>query len=228
MIGSKAQDEKTVEIDFPADFPTAELAGKKGVYAVQLVEVKVRVVPPIDDQLAKEFGAESLSALREGVRADLQNERNLQTRRSIRNQVVRALLDRVQFDLPESFVQYETRNIVYDLVSQNQKRGVPKEAIEKEKEQIYSSAQQSAKERVKAMYVFSRIAEKEGIRVGNEELQTRIIALAQNYKMPADKLVKEMQKNNGIEELQQQLLHEKVIDFLHENARIEDVNELKS
>ena len=222
LIGAKAGDHKTIEVDFPADFAPTELAGKKGIYAVELVEVKIRVIPPIDDDLARSFGAENVAALHEGVRADLQNERNLQIRRSIRNQVVRNLLDRIQVDLPDSNVQNETRNIVYDIVSQNQKRGVPKDIIEKEKEEIYSSAQKNAKERVKAMYIFGRIAEKEGIRITDEDLNTRLIAMSQAYKMAPDKLVKELQKSGGLEEVQQQLLHEKVIDFLHENARIED------
>src|SRR5476649_692086 len=60
LIGAKAGDQRTVSVDFPADFVTKELAGKKGVFAVEVVEVKEKAVPPIDDVLAKNYGAENL------------------------------------------------------------------------------------------------------------------------------------------------------------------------
>ncbi len=74
LIGAKAGDKRTVNVDFPADFVTKELAGKKGVFEVEVVEVKEKILPPIDDELAKKYGAENLEKLRAGVRVDLENE----------------------------------------------------------------------------------------------------------------------------------------------------------
>ena len=71
LIGAKAGDRRTVNVDFPADFVTKELAGKKGVFEVEIVEVKEKIAPPIDDALAKNYGAENLEKLRAGVRVDL-------------------------------------------------------------------------------------------------------------------------------------------------------------
>ncbi len=223
LIGAKAGDKRTVTVDFPADFVAKEVAGKKGVYEVEVVEVKERVLPALDEAFAQSFGATDLAKLREGVRQDLQNELNLRQRRSMRNQVVQALLNRVQVELPDSLVQAETRNVVYSIVSENQRRGVSKELIDQQKEGIYNAASQTARERVKADFIFQKIAEKEGIRVTNEELSARIAALAQSYQMAAQAFLKELEKNNGLVEVQMQILHEKVIDFLHDNAKIEDV-----
>jgi len=125
--------------------------------------------------------------------------------------------------LPESVVQQETRNVVYDIVAENQKRGVSKEAIDQQKEEIYSMANQSAKDRVKLSFIFQGIAEKEGIRVLPEELKARIAVLASSYNIAPDKLTKELEKRGSVSDVFQQLLHEKVIDFLQENARIEHV-----
>lgn len=223
LVGAKAGDKRTVTVDFPADFVTKELAGKKGTYEVEVVEVKEKALPELDDGFAQSYDAENLARLREGVRADLQNELNSKKTRSLRNQVVSALLNRVNFDLPESVVTAETRNVVYDIVRENQQRGVAKETIEAQKDEIYSVANRSAKERVKASFVFQKIAQKEGIRVLPEEINARIHLLAQNYQMPAQKFLKELEKRNGIPEIYEQLLNEKVIGFLQENARIEDV-----
>jgi trigger factor len=124
LLGAKAGDQRTVTVDFPADFVTPQLAGKQGVYAVEVVEVREKVLPAADDTLAKGYGAESLEKLKEGVRRDLENELNYKNNKSVRNQLITALLQQVTFDLPESALASETRNVVYDIVRENQQRGV--------------------------------------------------------------------------------------------------------
>ncbi len=223
LTGAKAGDKRTVTVDFPADFVTPQLAGKKGDYEVEVVEVKEKNVPAIDDAFAKTYGAESVQVLREGVRRDLQNELNTKLSRSVRAQVVTALLSQVNVDLPETLVAQETRNIVYQLVQENQQRGVAEEVLNAQKEEIYKHSNTTAKERVKASFVFQKIADKEGIRVQPEEVNARIYTLSQQYQMAPDKFAKELEKRNGIQEIWQQLLSEKVIDFLQQNAKIEDV-----
>jgi trigger factor len=223
LIGAKAGDKRTVTVTFAADFVTQEVAGKQGVYEVEVVEVKERILPPVDDAFAKTYGAEDMEKLRIGIRQDLQNELNLKQKRSIRGQLVETLLGKVNFDLPESMVQQETRNVVYNIVSENQRRGISKEVIDQQKEAIYSAANQTAKERVKAEFIFSRIAEKEGIRVDEQEMNMRIVALAQSYNMAPEKFLKELQNRNGVQEVYAQVLHEKVVDFLQEHAKTEDV-----
>jgi trigger factor len=170
LVGAKAGDKRTVNVDFPADFVTPQLAGKKGVYEVEVVEVKEKVLPPLDDALAKTYDAESVEKLREGVRRDLENELNHKQSKTVRNQLVRTLLDRVSFELPASAVANETRNVVFDIVQENAKRGVSRDIIEQQKEQIYSAATHGAKERVKVAFLMQKIAEKEDIKVSQEEI----------------------------------------------------------
>ena len=78
-----------MNVDFPADFVTKELQGKKGVYKVELVEVKEKSLPALDDELAKKFGAENLEKLKAGVRADLENELKYSRSKTLRGQIVR-------------------------------------------------------------------------------------------------------------------------------------------
>lgn len=223
LVGAKAGDKRTVNLDLPADFVTPQLAGKKVTYEVELTEVKEKIVPAIDDAFAKTYGAESIQALREGVRRDLQNELNTKQTRNIRNQVVNALLGQINTELPESVVAEETRNVVYQIVQENQQRGISEEVLSTQKEQIYEASKQTAAGRVKANFVFQKIAEKEGIRVTPEEVNARIYAMAQQYQMPPDKFAKELEKANRVQELWGQVLNEKVIDLLQQNAKIEDV-----
>ena len=223
LIGAKAGDKRAVNIDFPADFVTKELAGKKGVFEVEIVEVKEKIAPPIDDALAKNYGAENLEKLRAGVRVDLENELKHSQAKAVRGQILSALLAQANFDLPESAVAHETKNVVYNIVQENTKRGVGRELIEKEKDQIYNAAASTAKERVKVAFLIQRIAEQEKISVSQEEVLQRVQSLSQAYQIPPDKFIKDLQKRNGINELYDQIAHEKVLNFLEINAKIENV-----
>jgi len=222
LIGAQAGEKRTVTVDFPADFVTPQLQGKKAVYEVELVEVKEKVLPPLDDELAKKFGAENLEKLNVGVRTDLENELKYSQSKAIRAQTVRALLGRVNFDLPETAVAAETRNVVYDIVRQNTQRGIGRELIEKQKDEIYSAAAVNAKERVKLAFIVQRIAEQEKITVSQEDALKRAQQLAMMYQMPFDQFLKDLQKRNAVNELYDQVLQEKVLDFLEKNAVISE------
>ncbi len=220
LIGANAGDKRTVNVDFPADFVTKELQGKKGVYEVELIEVKEKVLPELNDEFARKFGAENLEKLTEGVRKDLENELKYSQSKAVRGQVVKALLGRVNFDLPESAVASETRNVVYDLVRQNTQRGIARELIETQKDEIYAAAAGNAKERVKLAFIVGRIAEQEKIQATQEDVLKRAQQLAMTYQMPFDQFVKDLQKRNGVNELYEQVVHEKVLELIEKNATI--------
>ncbi len=223
IVGAKAGDKRTVNVDFPADFVTKQLAGKKGVYEVEVVEVKEKALPPIDDAFAEKYDAENLPKLREGVQRDLENELKYSQAKAVRGQIIHALLTATNFDLPETAVAHETRNVVYDIVRENSQRGVARDLIEKQKDEIYSAAAQSAKDRVKLSFLIQRIAEKEGIQVSQDEVLKRAQSLAMAYQIPLEKFLKDLQKRNGVVELYDQIAHEKVLAFLEQNAKIEEV-----
>jgi trigger factor len=152
----------------------------------------------------------------------LENELKYSQEKAVRGQIVRGLLDRVNFDLPEVAVAHETRNVVYDIVRENSQRGVTRDLIEKQKDEIYSAATRSAKERVKLAFLIQRIAEMENIKVSQEEVLRHAQTLAAMYQIPPEKFLKDLQKRNGVTELYDQIAHEKVLAFLEQNAKIEE------
>ena len=223
LLGANAGDKRTVNVDFPADFVAKELQGKKGVYEVEVVEVKEKVLPALDDAFAKSFGAENLEKLKIGVRNDLENELKFSQAKAVRAQAVRGLLGRVNFDLPEAAVAAETRHAVYDIVNQNARRGIARELIEQEKDQIYNAAATNAKDRVKLAFIVSRIAEHEKVQVSQEDVLKRAQSLAMMNQVPLEQFIKDLQKRNGVNELYEQVLHEKVLEIVEKNASIENV-----
>ncbi len=223
LAGGSKGEKRTVQVEFPQDFVAPQLAGKQGVYDVEIVQVKEKILPELTEEFAKLWNAESLEKLREGVRRDLDNELTLNTRRSIRNQVVEELGRLIQIELPESMVQNATAQVVYDIVHENQQRGLSNEQIDASKDEIYGHASTAAKEKVKLSLILKRIAAQESIKVTDEDMGARIYQMAQQARVKPDDLVKDLRKRDQLPGIHEQLLLTKVVDFLEQNAKIEDV-----
>lgn len=223
LIGASAGDKRTVNITFPNEFVAAELSNRAAVYEVEVTGVKEKVLPEVNDAFAQGFGAKDVAELLAGIRRDLQNELDSRQRGSVRDQIVKTLLGAVQFDLPESIVTSETRNLVYNIVNQNQQRGVAAEVIEQKKDEIFANASSSAKDRVKAGFILNRIASLEKIQVTNEEVSQRIVAIAAQRNEPPEKVAKKLQEQNAIQDIAQDIVTSKVLDFIELQAKIEEV-----
>lgn len=223
LIGAIKGDKRTVTLTLPAEFVHNELAGKTVAYEVEIVGVKEKLLPAVDEAFAKQFGAADVETLMQGIRADLQRELDFRQKRAVRDQIIKALTSQVEFELPESLVSNETRNLVYNVVNENQQRGVAKELIEQKRGEIYASASVNARERVKTAFILNRIAAEEKLRVDDRELTNRVLQLAQQNNVTPEKMVKAIQEKNAVGEIRQDVLTGKVLDFLEINAKIEDV-----
>ena len=223
LIGLKAGEQKNITLTAPEDFVIKELASKELSFDVTIKEVKVKQLPEITDEFAKQYGAENTEALREGVFNDLENELHTTQKRKVRDQLIKHLLTTVQCELPESVVDQETKNVVYELVRENQQRGVAKETIDEKKDEIYSAAATSAKDRVKVAFIIGKIAAEEGVKVSSEEVNQRIIMMAQSYNMAPDQLAKKLKERGGISEIQEQIMTSKVLDLMELQAEVEEV-----
>ena len=224
LIGSSKGDKKTVTVTIPDDFVYEEIVGKEAKYEIEVVQVKEKSLPELDDKFAKGFGAESMDKLREGVENDLKNELEYSKKKSIRNQCVDKLLGAVNCDLPETIVNEATRAAVHNIVQQNHERGVGKEIIEENKDKIYANAKTDAEVRVKANYILSKIAEKEGIKVTDQELSRQVAAMAAQQKVKPQKLAQQLKDNGTIYKVQEEIMNAKVIDLLEEKAKITEID----
>ena len=224
LIGSGKDDKKTVTVTIPDDFIYEELVGKEARYEIEIVQVKEKSLPELDDKFAKGFGAESMDKLREGVENDLKNELEYSQKKSVRNQCVDKLLDAVNCDLPETIVNEATRVGVHNIVQQNHQRGVGKEVIDENKDRIYANAKADAEVRVKANYILSKIAEKEGIKVTDQELSRQVAAMATQQKVKPQKLAQQLKDNGTIYQVQEEIMNAKVIDLLEEKAKVTEID----
>ena len=225
LLGAPTGEKRQVLVDFPADFPQKPLAGRKATYFVDVVAIKEKKLPEVSDELAKKIGVESVEKLKEEIRKSLAAERDAEAQGEMRKQIVNFLLGQVEFDLPESLVAHETRSIIYDVVRENSVRGVSKETLEEKKNEIYGMATQSAKERLRTSFILDAIAEKEKMTVSEEEMETRLAALAQRYRVTPERLKAQLDERGGLAEVEDQIRTGKTLDFLIANAKVEITKE---
>ena len=225
LVGANAGEKRQVLIDFPADFPQKTLTGKKATFFVDVTAIKEKKLPEVNDDFAKKVGLESVDKLKEAVRKSLLTEAESQQEAEVRRQIADHLVGKVEFELPESLVQQETRSIIYDVVRENSMRGATKEQLEEKKNEIYGFATQSAKGRLRTSFILEAIAEAEKIKVEETEIEQRIAQLAQRARTTPEKLKAQLAEKNGLGEIEEQLLVSKTLDFLVANAKIETVTE---
>ena len=223
LVGALKGDHRTVQVTFPAEFHLPSLAEKPGVFEVDIVEVKERIFPELNEEFAVSLGAENLEKLREGVLADLTNELEFKRKRTLRAKLIESLLSRTQFELPESVVANETKSVVYEIVQENQQRGISKENIDKHKDEIFTAASRSARDRVKLNYIVKKIADVEGIKVKEQDIAQHIAATAQQHQMKPEKLAKQIQERDGFREISEQILLRKTLELVELNAKLDEV-----
>ena len=221
LVGLNKGEKRTIEIEFPADFPQAAVTGKKAQYDVELKEIKIKKAPPVDEAFAQELAKMDLPTLKTRVREKLEEEKKNQANRANRTELVQKLIGAVDFELPPTSVEEETHAAVYDIVAENQARGVEANVLEEKKDEIFSNASRSAKELVKFKFIANRIAEQEKIEVSNEQMAQHLDLLARRENTTLEKLVEKVRKNNAFGSVRQQILRQAVLDFLLKEAKFE-------
>jgi trigger factor len=220
-VGLKKGETRTVDVEFPADFPQAAVAGKKVQYEVELKEIKIKNAPVLDDAFAQEIAKMDLADLKTRIRENMEQEKKGEADRAARAEIVHKLISSVEFELPPTAVDEETHATVYDIVSENQSRGVPATVLEEKKDEIYTNAAKAAKESVKFKFIAAQIAENEKLDVTNEQVAQHVSFLAQREGLTMEKMVAQIRKNNALGVIRQQLLRQSVLDFLLKESKSE-------
>ncbi len=222
LIGLSVGEKRTVTSTYPADLGIDSLQGKTGTYEVELKNIKVRELPPLTDELAQQLAQVNAAEFPAKVREALQREKTQNAQAEQKRELAEKLSAAVNFELPESVVREETKDVVYDIVSENQQRGIPAEVLEDKKQEIFDNATKSAKEMVKLNFILRRIGEDEKIEVTNEDLSRYVTYLAYQQGQPVEKVAKQLSESGGLAQVERRLLAQKVMDFILEQAKVEN------
>lgn len=224
LVGMKAGDSKEVTMEFPEDFKPEALAGKTAVYSLEAKEVREKVMPEMDEAFFKSLQVKDEAELRERIKENIENQKKQQNASAERQQITEELIKAVDFPIPESGVEGETESVLRDFMQRNMQQGVSAEEFEKHKESLHEGASKAAHDRLKSRLILTRIAEKEKVKVENEDFSRMIMMEAQQSGEKPEKLVKELRKDqNRINRMRRDIILGKTMDLLVEKAERETV-----
>ncbi len=222
LIGMSAGDKKEVEMEFPADFEVAALAGHTAKYSLEVEEVREKVLPEMDEAFFKSMQVKDETELRSQIAQNITQQKTQKNFQAERQQITDHLLEAVDFPLPESGIASETDAILRDFMQRNMERGATQEDFEKQKEQLHQGASDAAANRLKSRLILGRIATAEKIQVENEDFSRVIMNEAMQTGQKPDQLVKELQKDQSrIDRMRVDILMGKTMDRLLEKAERE-------
>jgi trigger factor len=226
IVGMKPEDTRSVQVAFPAEFPVADVAGKKADYAVTLNEIKAKVLPPLDDAFAaKLLPDKTLADLRHTIEHNIGHEKEHEVDRAKEGQVVKFLHEHITFDLPPTLLKSETRRALNELVHRNRERGVTDDLLKGKEKELIEGAGSLAAHRLKTNFILQRIAEQEKIEVTKEDLDNAIREQAAHYNLSVEKMRKELEEKERINGLAEEVLLGKTLDFLKRNVIVEPTPE---
>jgi len=221
LIGLAAGAQKTFTVHYPPDHAIKELAGSDIAYEITVKGIKRRVVPNLDDEFAKDVGEfATLDELRERVRADLVKEGEQRADRQLRGDLLRALAERVTFEVPAALVDREVDRRVEDFVRRLIAERVDPRQMNIDWEEFRRNQQGPATESVKAALVLDEVARREGLSVNGADLDREVALIAERTARTVPAVRAQLEKEGGLARLGAGLRREKAVDFLLSRATI--------
>jgi trigger factor len=221
LVGMSPGEKKTVKIAYGPD-AVEGLAGRSVEYALELKAVKTRVVPAADDEFAKDLGEfGSLAELRDRIRTQMLAAEERRIDRELKEKLVEALIAKANFEVPEALVERHmlarTRGAAENLAMQ----GVDPRKANIDWKQFHEGQREAAVRGAKADILLDEIARREGISIGDAEVEAEITRLAERMGRPREKVRLAMEKEGEIAALKARLREERTLDLLKAAAKME-------
>jgi trigger factor len=221
LIGLNEGDAKTFTIHFPESYPVEELANTDQTYAVTVKGIRRRALPELDDEFAKDVGEfESLAALRDRIRTDLQEEAQENSRRQLRSDLFKQLSSRITFELPVSLVDREMDRRLEEFARQLVSQKVDPRQAGIDWAQFREAQREPARDAVASALVLDEIARREQITVTGGDVDKEIERFAARAGRTPAALRAQLEKEGGISRLYAGLRREKAVDLALSRAKM--------
>jgi trigger factor len=219
LAGAKAGEERQVAATFPGDYPVEKLAGNAAIFDVKVKEVAVPTRPEINDEFAKSLGAETVEQLKDMVKTQLAREYANVARSKLKRQLLDQLEKAHSFELPPSLVDSEFGGIWHQLEDNLQRAGKTFADEGKSEEETREEYRRIAERRVRLGLVIGEIAEKNELKITQDEMRRALIEQARRYPGQEKAVYEYYEKNpNALAELRAPIFEDKVVDFVIEKA----------
>jgi trigger factor len=224
LLGVKADEERIFTVNYPEDFTSKGLAGKKVEYTATVTAVRRKELPELDDEWAKSLGEEfdSVSVLREKVREDLQQRAGVESDNRLRSEVMKKLIEAHPFEVPETLTEHQANHRLEAAVRDMMARGFDPRGADIKWEGVRESLKAQVVLDVRGSMLLEKIAEVEQIEVGDEEIEAEINEIAASSRQTPEQVRAALTKQGGTTSIADGLRNRKALDLIVENARVTD------
>jgi trigger factor len=223
LVGVKPGDTREVEAKLGSAVDDPALRGATITVRIRVNDLKRMRVPELNQAFLDSIGFPSVGVLREGVRDALKRRLQTEQRQAIRRQLMDILLKEAPFDLPADLVSREEKSTIQRLVAGLKQEGMSDNQIRASEAQIRANAHESTLRSLKEFLLLAKIAEAEGIKVEEEDVNLEIEAIAERTDESVRRVRARIEKEGGADALLTQLLERRVIDRILEDVQIEDM-----
>ena len=224
LKGANAGDHKNFDVEYPTDYPDPKLAGKKYHYAVEVLGIKTKKLPELNDDFAKDVSdATTLEDLKKKVREGLEHQRDHKHKELLHERTLAALVKLHDFPVPESLVEQQMDVRLERVVRSLAAQGVDPRAVNVDWVTLRRRQQDRARDDVKAELIIDRIASAENVDVTEEEVTHELEHLAGHSNESAEAIRARLTKQGTLDRMKAKLRSDKTLDWLAQQAKIKTV-----
>ena len=220
IIGHNAGEEFDINVKFPEEYHSSDLAGKDAIFKIVLHSIKKTELPTLDDEFAKDMGFDDLAAYKNDVKAKIETKNEKAAENAVEEQIINALVENLEAEIPAAMFESETENFVRDYDSRLRMQGLDLNTFLKYTGQTLDSIREQfkpmAERQVKTRLALEKIVELEGIVASDEEAEAEYENLAKAYGMTAD----DVKSYIEADAIKADLCVKKAVDFVKENASV--------
>lgn len=225
LIGMKPGENREITVNFPEDHFNDKLANHEITFHVTLHEIREEILPEIDDEFAKKLGQyETLDVLKNAITNNLNEGYQKRVEQELNEQIYNDLIEKTQFELPDSMVDYELNNIIDEIEKTLTYYNKTMEEQGLTKEMLVEEHRETAEKKVRRHLILGKIIDQENIELSDQELEDGFAEMAQVVNQPVDAIKNYYQQNeDNLDFFKHTLLEKQAIKLIIESSNIEEV-----
>jgi trigger factor len=224
LVGMKRGEEGEVKVTFPEDYGNDDLAGKDATFKVTIKEIKAKVAPELNDELAKEFGADSVEDLREKIGENYAKQEKQRIEEDLKERLMAQLVERNPVDVPETMVEAQLDFMHQNITGRLKSQGMSLEMMGLNDEAFRAMYRDTAVKQVQGSLILEGVGSAENISVDDGEIDARLEEIAEMANAPLEEVKKYYSSDEAKKGLLAQIEEEKVITYLLGQAEIQEVS----
>jgi len=227
LVGARPEEAKELEVSYPENHSDASLAGKTATFQVSIKQARRRQLPEMNDEFAKQMsGLETMEALRERIRQNLEAIGKAIAQEEVRDQLVRVIAESANLDVPQVIVDRETDRRIDEMTEELERRDLTLHQYLQQNNRTFedwrADIEADARQIARRALILDEIGEREKVEVTDEELHGEIHRLADAERMDEKRLHERLHETGELTRLYNRLYHRKIIQLLVDNAQITD------